>query len=533
MATVLPHDLQLALADAVLAISAAHELDDVLQPIADQARSLVGARYAAVGVPRSSRPGRTRAMRLERFVTSGLSPEQAESIGNTPEGHGILGVMLREGRPLHVPDLDHDPRRSGIPPNHPPMHALLGVPIMRGDEVLGQLYVADKIGRGAFTEQDEKVLEALARHAALAIARARTLEALAESEQRYRLLTQGAPEIVFSVDENGRLTFVNDRMRVVTGFEPAGILGRHLHDVLRPEDRAVIDLHLQALANGAPSASFAAAAPGSDGVTRHFEVSLVPAGTGGGYQGIALDVTARRAREREVAERTAETLAGPERASLREFVAMVVQAQEDERARIAGDLHDTVVQTLTAIGRRLRVLAGEVADRPEATAYELAEMADAALAEADEMRRLSRNLRPSVLDHLGLPAGLEHLVEELRADGLSVDLSVAGDAGRLDDRQRTALFRIAQEALTNVRRHSGAGRASVALAVGADEAVLRIEDDGRGFDAGTLPALPHAHSERLGLVGMRERAALQGGVLTIDSAPGAGTRVTARLPLGG
>lgn len=527
IAPTLPHELQLALGDAVLAISAEHDLDDVLQLIADQARQLVGARYAAVGVPA---PGMTR---LERFVASGLTPEQSEAIASAPVGRGLLGVMLREGRPLHVPDIGRDPRSSGVPANHPPMNDLLGVPIRRGATVLGQLYASEKVAGDAFTAHDQAVLEVLARHAALAIAGARLVSRLSASESRYRLLTQGAPEIVFATDAAGRITFVNERTRTVTGFEPEVILGRKVRDVVLPEDRPVVDLHLRALANGAAHASFAAGAVGRDGTRRHFEVSLVPqAVPGSGYQGIALDVSERRAREREVAERTTEALAsGEERERWREFVALVIQAQEEERARIAGDLHDTVVQTLTAIGRRLRVLGGQVASQPDAVGAELDEMAGAALAEAEEMRRLSRNLRPSVLDHLGLPAALQLLAEELRATGLTVDLSVVGDAARLADRLRTTLFRIAQEALTNVRRHSGARRVDVRLDVGDGEVLLIVADDGRGFDPADVAPRPHARTEHLGLLGMRERAALLGGTCAIDSQPGQGTRISVALPL--
>jgi signal transduction histidine kinase len=147
------------------------------------------------------------------------------------------------------------------------------------------------------------------------------------------------------------------------------------------------------------------------------------------------------------------------------------------------------------------------------------------------MRRLSRNLRPSVLDHLGLAAALQVLVDDLQAVGLDVTLVVRGDAGRLDDRARTALFRIAQEALTNVRRHSGAGGARVGLVVDPSEAVLTVADDGRGFVAKPGLRGHNLRARRLGLAGMRERASMLGGSFDIDSEPGRGTVVTVRLPL--
>jgi PAS domain S-box-containing protein len=516
-----------ALSEAVLAVTAEHDVVDVLQAIVDQGRQLVDARYAALGVPNRGGDG------LERFLVSGISPEQMLAIGRHPAGRGLLGIMRREARSVRIADIGADPRSVGFPPRHPPMTSFLGVPIKRGEETLGELYFTDKQGAAAFSAEDQAQVEDLARHAAQAITNARLIQRLAESERRYRLLTEGAPEIVFALDRVGRITFMNDRVREVTGGQRGQFMGRLFRDMVVPDDRAVVDLHLRAMRGGAQRTSFDVSAPDVRGVIHHFEISLVPgAGDDSAFQGIARDVTEQRTMARQITERTTELLSSQEeRQQLREFVSLVIQAQEDERARIAGDLHDTTVQTLTAIGRRLHSLAANGARQGEALGEELAELAEAALAEGEEVRRLSRNLRPSVLDHLGLAAGLEHLAAELRETGLLVSLTVEGEAGRLDDQQRTALFRIAQEALGNVRRHSGADEVHIQLRVGDDEVLLVVHDNGRGFDLESSSATPETGSARLGLAGMRERAAMLGGQLVIDTAPGAGTRVTMHLPL--
>lgn len=517
----------LALAEALLAISAETDLERVLARIVDQARDLVGARYAALGVPETS------GDRLASFVTAGLSEAEIERIGPLPTGRGLLGVMLVEGKPIHVRDIAADPRSVGFPPGHPPMRELLGVPIEREGEVLGDLYVADRADGRAFTDADRLLLELLARQAALAIHTGRLLGRLEASERRYRLLVEAGPEIVFALDAEGRITYVNDRARVVTGFPPEMLQGRALRELVRTDERPVVDLQLRAVRAGARRAVFAVSSVARDGTERHFEISLVPSGLAdGGFQGIAQDFTERRERAREVAERTAELLqTREERERLREFVSLVIQAQEEERARIAGDLHDTIVQTLTAIGRRLRALSEDPAAPGFDLSAELGELATAALDEAEEMRRLSRNLRPSALDHLGLPAALQVLADEVGRSDVTVRLDVDGDAARLDERERTTLFRIAQEALTNVRRHSGASAARVLLRVAEREATLVVSDDGKGFDTGLLARPPGLRSPRLGLAGMRERAEILGGTLRLESQPGRGTRVTVRLPL--
>jgi PAS domain S-box-containing protein len=513
-----------ALSEAVLAISAKPDLEGVLQLIVDQSRVLIGARYGALGLPDPTNS------RLERLLVSGMTAAEQQAIGASPVGRGLLGVVLRDGLPLRLADIAADPRAVGFPAHHPPMTSLLGVPIRRGADVLGDLYLTDKLGAPEFSAADQALLELLAEHAALAIVNARLMGQLAWSEQRYRLLTESAPEIIFAVDQVGRITFINDRVRTIVGFEPEMLVGRLLRLLVVAEDRPVVDIQLRSMRDGAARATFPVRAEDTAGALRHFEVSLVTSpGPESGFQGVAQDTTERHALAREMADRNRELADTREaQAELRAFVSLIIQAQEDERARIAGDLHDSTVQTLTAIARRLQTLALQAPDPAGALRSELTLLADAAQAEADEVRRLSRNLRPSVLDHLGLAAGLEQLAADLRVQHYEVTLHVDGDAARLPDHARTALFRIAQEALTNVRRHSMARSVGIHLSLGGRDVTLSVADDGHGFDAAAPRPGPSAH---MGLAGMRERATILGGTLEVFSRLGGGTRIVAQLPL--
>ena len=155
---------------AGIAISAEHSLATVLQQVVDSARTVVGARYAALGVLDES--GKS----LVEFVTSGLTTEVRERIGKLPEGHGLLGVLIRDARPLRTADLNTHPLRSGFPPNHPPMHSFLGVPIVSRERVFGNLYLTDKLGETEFGVEDEQIAVLLAAHAAVAIDNARLYE---------------------------------------------------------------------------------------------------------------------------------------------------------------------------------------------------------------------------------------------------------------------------------------------------------------------------------------------------------------------
>src|SRR5438034_5362251 len=173
----------LALHEAGLDVAGELGLDQVLQKVVDHATDLLGARYGALSVPH---PGGG----IEAFITAGITPEQRKLIGPPPVGHGLLAVVLEEGQRLRMPDLTQDPRSIGFPPHHPPMHSLLAVPIVSGGRVLGNLYLAEKIGAREFSGEDEETLVRFATQAALAIENARLhrrVRDVAISEERERI----------------------------------------------------------------------------------------------------------------------------------------------------------------------------------------------------------------------------------------------------------------------------------------------------------------------------------------------------------
>ncbi|MEP6571390.1 MAG: ATP-binding protein [Gemmatimonadota bacterium] len=151
-------------------LTAELSLDGVLQRVADLARELLGARYAAIGL--LAPDGKT----LDSFITSGLTQEQREHIGALPRGHGLLGLVIREARVVRLPDLAAHPASSGFPPNHPPMHSFLGVPVVGRRGVLGDLYLTEKLDSSEFSEEDEYVAILLAAMTAAAVENARLHE---------------------------------------------------------------------------------------------------------------------------------------------------------------------------------------------------------------------------------------------------------------------------------------------------------------------------------------------------------------------
>ena len=239
--------------------------------------------------------------------------------------------------------------------------------------------------------------------------------------------------------------------------------------------------------------------------------------------------------EERVAGRTADlaranealTAAGAARLDLPRRLA---SAQEDERRRVARDLHDQMGQYLAAIGLGLKAIEDAAPDGSPARP-QLRRLQDLADAVGRQIHRVALELRPTALDDLGLDSALSTYVEEWAARaGVAADFSAAGaDAGRLPAGVETALYRVVQEALTNVLRHARAGRVSVTLHRTGGGASVVVEDDGAGFDAESV-APPAGSGGRLGLLGMRERLAQVGGTLTVESAAGQGTTVIARVP---
>jgi signal transduction histidine kinase len=178
-----PGGVQAALDAAVRGIAGLVPLDDVLQVIVDRVRPLVGAQFAALGIVDANG-------RIDRFPTSGMSDETRERIGALPQGHGMLGLIIRENRSFRIPDINTDPRRYGFPPNHPPMTSFLGVPITVKGTTVGRLYLTNKIGAAEFSEEDRSLVETFALHAGIAMENARLheqLQRLAVVDERDRI----------------------------------------------------------------------------------------------------------------------------------------------------------------------------------------------------------------------------------------------------------------------------------------------------------------------------------------------------------
>lgn len=347
--------------------------------------------------------------------------------------------------------------------------------------------------------------------------RKRTEMALRQSEERLTLAFAGAQEGVWDWNLETNAVVYSSHWKQMLGYSDDEI-EPHVsawERLVHPDDRAAADHAHESVARGQPTYEAEFRLRHKDGhyvhvLSRGFPVRREPGGPVVRIVGTHFDLTERQKRE---AERVRTELLG-----------RLVFAQEDERRRIARDMHDEFGEHLTALGLRIALLKNKCADRPDLTA-DVDALEGIAQSLDRDVDRLAWELRPTALDDLGLRAALTNYVHTWSDRiGIPAHLHTSGllDA-RLAPDIETTLYRIAQEALNNAAKYSQATRIEVILERRADSVLLVVEDNGVGFCA------DHANNQGFGIAGMRERAALVGATLEIESAPGQGTTVLARI----
>jgi signal transduction histidine kinase len=531
------------LIDAGIALSSELSLDDLLKMLAETAVGLTGARYAALGVIDETGTG------LERFLHTGIDAETVDKIGELPRGRGILGALITDARSLRLKAITDDPRSVGLPPNHPPMRGFLGVPIVLRGRAYGNLYLTEK-AEGSFTAEDQELVETLASQAAVAIENARLYEDATNWSAQLEALNEVGTALAGEIELPRLLKLISRRLRglisarVVTIALPTpfgtlrieaadgdgadGILGLQLKRAGSKSGVVLERRRAERVDSLADDPEVDQEATRALGARTGLYVPLVAGGRSIGVIG-AHDKEGEDPRFSDDDLRLAETFATRAAVAVDlsarvagDALRRVVEAQELERRRLARELHDQTGQELTSVLLGLKAVeeAKSDAERVEA----LAAVREQVIETLHAVRRLAAELRPKALDDFGLVPALERLRDTFAEQtGMRVDLE-SQIRERLPTDVETALYRIVQEALTNVVKHAQATAVSIVLARKAGAVTALIEDDGRGFT-------PDGSGEGLGLLGMGERLALLGGKLKIESGPGAGTTIVAEVSL--
>jgi PAS domain S-box-containing protein len=383
--------------------------------------------------------------------------------------------------------------------------------------------------------------------------------------ERYTELYDFAPVGYFSIDRQGLIQEVNLTGAAMLGVARSRLLQRRLQGFVAPTSRPAVDAFLKAALAGSETQVCEALLLTATGAVL---VADLRASSAGGLEGgpkwcrlAVSDIAALKRGEeaqrrveslaaanleanREIARRRAAeaSLIESERsqrellaesrelhAQLRHLTHQILLAQEEERKQISRELHDEIAQILTGVKVQLTALALSASVRPRELRRQIAKTRRLIGQSIRVVHRFARNLRPPLLDDLGLiPALRSYLKDLAHRKGLRIHFNAFAEIERLDGIRRTVLYRVAQEALTNVIRHAHARHATVRILKMPDAVCLEIHDDGKSFAAERmLSAQRHGH---LGLLGMRERVEMVGGRFAIEAAPGKGTRVTAEIP---
>ncbi len=512
---------------AVIAVAEDLSLEAVLDRLVRSACALVGAGYGALGVIGEDR-------RLSHFITVGIDDAGIRSIGDLPTGHGVLGLLIREPKPLRLHDLGQHPIASGFPPNHPPMRTFLGVPVRVRDEVFGNLYLTEKQGGVDFTQEDEDLAVALAAAAGVAIQNARLFE---DSSRRQKWLEAGmelSSRLIMEphAGDAESLDIVAGTALTVSGASVA-VIGLPAGDgVLRCRSclgvegvKAGQELMVSSAVTGVVSSgeSFVAAEPRQ--VFEHAiaeklgPVLVCQLGHGNSDNGVLVLARTHGAAAFTQADADSSSIFGS-RIGLALDLARVSALREQDllltdRERIARDLHDLVIQRLFAAGLSIQSLRRFTMD-PVAH-----ERIAAVTRELDDTIRKLRDtiysLRTADVEREPLTGRILRVVRESsRSYGLIPKVSLDGPVDSVREDVAAQLLPVLSEALSNALRHSGAEEIQVSLTVAGDDVQLCINDNGHGFSE---PA------KESGLANMRYRAGLLGGRCDITSIPGQGTSV--------
>jgi signal transduction histidine kinase len=528
------------LLEAGLALASELSLPIVLQRIVDVATQVTDARYGAIGVIGARN-------QIIEFVTTGISAKERRAIGALPSGHGVLGLLIRDPRPIRLKDIASHPKAVGFPSNHPPMHTFLGAPVRAVGRVYGNIYLAEKRGGGQFTEEDEASLILLATQAGVAIANATLYEETHLRERWLGALRDITADILSGADSESVLSEIAEHAQQLAGADLAVIVsatsnpdqlsvdaaaGNHATDLKGqsvPADRSI---------SGEVMRSGKTLVLADAGADRRAYLPIIRTGKVGPAIFVPLRVQGRATGTLMVANvrggrafddrttRLVETFADQASVAV-EYGRAQLELRRlgllEERERIAKELHDGIIQALFAVGMGLQGTA-LVAGSPETAAR-----IEGAVGELDRVIHDLRNyifgLRPGILADRALDQALRTLAEEFQArSGVTVQVEVDPTLASLLSARAHEIVQLTREALSNVSRHSQATHAMVRLVRDGSEAVLSVEDNGVGFD-------PRRDSTGHGLRNMRERAASFGGRMQIKSAAGKGTRLRVPFPV--
>ncbi len=454
----------------------------------------------------------------------GVSDSFVNGVGRLKLGEGLNGMVAQTGEPAFIKDVSTDDRLTKLAVKEEGIHSQIIVPLKSQGKVMGTICVAMHKHR-QFSQDEVDLLAALGNQIGVAVENAslyeeerKVIEQLRASEERYRTLFQNAHDAIWVHDMDGNIVSANVAAARLTGYEAEELCRMNVKSFLSEGSlrlaKEVRNRLLNKRAASQPYEQKLITKEGTEAILKLTTDVVEANGEAVGFQHIARDAT----EEKRMQE------------SLRFYLGQITMAQEEERKRIARELHDDTIQALVVLARQLDDIATVGRGLSEYKKIQLDILRERINSIMADVRRLSQDLRPPALDRLGLLPALEWLASDIgKRSGINIEVTTRGVNRRPPPEIELVLFRVAQEALRNTLRHSQATSAGVAVDFGEKLIRITVKDNGKGF------YLPETTGDlvkrgRLGLAGMRERIQLVGGSLKVSSRPGKGTTVTIEAP---
>ncbi len=477
---------------------------------------------------------------------------------------GLRAEAYRHRRATYANDFSQIAWAEFMPPGHVALENVLFAPLIIEGKAIGVLGIANK--PGGFTEKDASLATGFGELAAIALLNSRRLESLEQSEERFRSVAQTASDAIISADHSGRIVFWNRAAENMFGYSAEEARGKPLSMIIPERFRTP---HLEGMQRVAATGESRMAGKvvdcaglRKDGSEFFLELSVATWQTkeGAFFGGICRDITERKQAgealrrahddlERRVEERTVELLMTnwqlekeiqvrkakeeelrESERRLRLLSSQILSAQETERRRISRELHDELGQSLTVMKLRLRSIEQELKKNQVKVPEDCGRSVEYLTQIMENVRRLSRELSPTILEDLGLTAALRWLVNNFTANN---EIKITTDISEIDNLfsqdAQIRIYRIMQEALTNIAKHAQAKKMKVLIEQDEEGISILVEDDGKGFDPRKI--LTKISTERgWGLAAMEERARMLGGSLDLWSQEGKGTQIILRIP---
>ncbi len=489
-----------------------------------------GYRMAWVGFGRQDEAKSVQAVAQQGFDAGYLHSTRL-TWADVEQGRGPTGTAIRTGKPAITRDTQTDPRFAlwRLEASKRGYASVLGLPL--GDAQPHGALTIYATEANAFDDEEINLLIGLANDLAFGLKalrtgaeRRRAEEALRESETKYRSLMDGASDAIVLADSQGRITEVNRKAVRLLGYPEAELLGMNYTRIHPPRIHDHVRENFQEILTSGRGPLHECLVRRKDGEEIYVDIThnMVENGDHGVVQAVFRDITKR--------QRAQEALRDSEQ-KLRLLASQLLSIQEKERRRVSRELHDELGQALTVLKIHLVAIENRLRRDQADLKSSCAQLQNYIDAVIENVRRLSRDLSPSILEDLGLSSSLKYLVEETCRNNHMLYTAAMDEIDQLfSPETRINIYRIFQESLTNIVRHAEASRIDVEIKRENDLVTFRLKDDGKGFDLKKVRSRSLG-KRGLGLTAMHERALMSAGSLNIRSRKGKGTEITLTIPI--